>query len=150
MARARMLCNPSVTASSGDMEGFGMVFAEAQAVGTPVVSFAHAAIPEAVNHGKTGLLCPEGAIGPLADSLLQLLGNDVFWSETSRNATLWVQDRFDIAKQTQILEDMYDECVLESQKASICLRVGETTPATPVNLLQFPNIPSRPGSENSS
>lgn len=148
MSRSRILCNPSVTAATGDMEGFGMVFAEAQAVGTPVVSFAHAAIPEAVDHGKTGLLSPEGEIGPLANSLLRLLRNDAFWSETSRNATLWVQDRFDIAKQTQILEDMYDECVSENLKASIDPRMPEVKPSTPGNILQFPYLPSRVGSES--
>jgi glycosyltransferase involved in cell wall biosynthesis len=47
-----------------------MVFAEALALGTPVVSFAHAAIKEAVKHGETGLLVPERAVGPLADSML--------------------------------------------------------------------------------
>jgi glycosyltransferase involved in cell wall biosynthesis len=69
MARARILCNPSIKASSGQMEGFGMVFAEAQAVGTPVVSYSHAAIPEVVSHGQTGLLSAEGDIGALASSI---------------------------------------------------------------------------------
>ena len=30
VSRARVLCNPSLTSSSGEMEGFGMVFAEAR------------------------------------------------------------------------------------------------------------------------
>jgi colanic acid/amylovoran biosynthesis glycosyltransferase len=110
MSRARILCNPSVTAASGDMEGFGMVFAEAQAVGTPVVSFAHAAIPEAVNHGETGLLCPERAIEPLAASIQHLLGDDHFWSATSTRAAAWVRAHFDITKQSQKLEAIYDDC----------------------------------------
>jgi glycosyltransferase involved in cell wall biosynthesis len=38
MQRARVLCNPNVTAANGDTEGLGMVFAEAQATGLPVVS----------------------------------------------------------------------------------------------------------------
>jgi colanic acid/amylovoran biosynthesis glycosyltransferase len=56
MNRARVLSVPSVTVDSGASEGFGMVFAEAQAVGLPVASFATGGIPEAVVQGETGLL----------------------------------------------------------------------------------------------
>jgi colanic acid/amylovoran biosynthesis glycosyltransferase len=105
MSRARILCNPSVTA-----EGFGMVFAEAQAVGTPVVSSMHSAIPEAVSHGQTGLLCPERMPGPLAAAILTFLKDDIFWARTSEQAAAWVRQHFDIAKQTIKLERIYDEC----------------------------------------
>jgi glycosyltransferase involved in cell wall biosynthesis len=111
MSRARILCNPSVTASSGDMEGFGMVFAEAQAVGTPVVSFAHAAIPEAVQHGETGLLCPEKTVQPLADCLLRFLQDDSYWSYASARATARVRQHFDIEMQTHHLESIYNDCL---------------------------------------
>jgi glycosyltransferase involved in cell wall biosynthesis len=111
MLRARILCNPSVAAANGDMEGFGMVFAEAQAVGTPVVSFSHAAIPEAVRHGHTGLLCPEGKVGPLVDSLLKLLDDGALWASMSIRAREWVREHFDISRQTGNLESIYDECV---------------------------------------
>lgn len=118
MSRARILCNPSVTATTGDMEGFGMVFAEAQAMGTPVVSFLHAAIPEAVNHGRTGLLCPEGNISALADSLRTLMKDDALWRSMSERAREWVTERFDISKQTERLELLYDECSARHQRAN--------------------------------
>jgi glycosyltransferase involved in cell wall biosynthesis len=105
MSRARVLCNPSVTA-----EGFGMVFAESQAVGTPVVSCMHSAIPEAVSHGETGLLCPERMPGPLAEALLRFLGDESFWVGASARSITWVRQHFDIAKQTTKLEQLYDEC----------------------------------------
>lgn len=111
MFRARILCNPSITASTGEKEAFGMVFAEAQASGTPVVSYANAAIPEVVNHGQTGLLCPEGDIGALADALRILLENNDQWTSMSARAREWVKMRFDIARQTERLELLYDECV---------------------------------------
>jgi len=111
MARARVLCNPSVTASSGDMEGFGMVFAEAQSMGTPVVSSMHSAIPEAVRHGETGLLCPERTPGSLAEALLRFLEDDVFWERASERSMNWVREKFDIAKQAVKLEELYDECL---------------------------------------
>lgn len=111
MSRARVLCNPSVTAASGDKEGFGMVFAEAQAVGTPVVSFSHAAIPEVVQHGRTGLLCPERKTAALAVCLQALLRNDAFWASMSEQARDWVRERFDISRQTENLESLYDQCI---------------------------------------
>ncbi|MEM9977595.1 MAG: glycosyltransferase, partial [Cyanobacteria bacterium P01_D01_bin.2] len=58
MNQVQVFCGPSIVARSGDAEGFGMVFAEAQAMGLPVVSFATGGIPEAVIHGETGLLSP--------------------------------------------------------------------------------------------
>ena len=93
------------------MEGFGMVFAEAQAVGTPVVSFLHAGIPEAVNHGETGLLCAEGNVAKLAEALVTLLADDALWSKMSERAQQWVRERFDISKQNESLESFYDDCV---------------------------------------
>lgn len=121
MARARVLCNPSITASSGSMEGFGMVFAEAQAVGTPVVSFSHAGIPEAVNHGHTGLLCPEGDIDALSASLRTLVEDDSIWASMSSAARVWVRERFDISKQAEILESLYDDCVDQHRRAGSAL-----------------------------
>jgi glycosyltransferase involved in cell wall biosynthesis len=118
MSCARVLCNPSVTAASGDIEGFGMVFAEAQAVGTPVVSFAHAAIPEAVSHGVTGLLCPERSVEPLAEAILTFLNDDSFWFGASQYAANWVRDHFDIARQTRKLETIYDGCLEQSLRIS--------------------------------
>ena len=125
MSRARVLCNPSATASTGDMEGFGMVFAEAQAVGTPVVSFLHGGIPEAVKHGETGLLCAEGNVAKLAESLVTLLADDVLWNKMSNRAQQWVRERFDISKQNESLETLYDECVGFHRRTNQNLQEGE-------------------------
>lgn len=118
MSRTRILCNPSVTAPTGDMEGFGMVFAEAQAVGTPVVSFAHAAIPEAVSHGHTGLLAREGNTEELSVAMFTLLSDDALWNSMSSNAQRWVRRNFDIARQADRLESLYDECVTRRHRTN--------------------------------
>lgn len=39
MNRAKVFCVPSITVETGASEGFGMVFAEANSMGLPVVSF---------------------------------------------------------------------------------------------------------------
>lgn len=131
MQRARILCNPSATSSSGQREGFGMVFAEAQAVGTPVVSFAHAAIPEAVCHGETGLLCEERNVGGLANALQRLLDDDALWTRMSHRASEWVRERFDIARQSAHLESLYDDCVDDYRRTAASRRNGADWQAEP-------------------
>ena len=49
----------SVTAPSGDREGFGISLAEAAALELPIVSTWHNGIPEQVSDGETGLLVRE-------------------------------------------------------------------------------------------
>jgi colanic acid/amylovoran biosynthesis glycosyltransferase len=111
VSKARLLCNPSVTASTGDSEGFGMVFAEAQAMGTPVVSTFHGGIPEAVLHGMTGLLANERDVVGLAMNIHRLLADDEFWQACSDRAITHVRDNFDLYWQTGKLEAIYDEVI---------------------------------------
>lgn len=65
----------SVTASSGDQEGFGISLAEAAALDLPVVSTLHNGIPEQVIDGKTGFLVREFDYETMADHLVKLLLN---------------------------------------------------------------------------
>jgi glycosyltransferase involved in cell wall biosynthesis len=69
-AQCDIFCLPSV------QEGFGIVFLEAMAAGKPVVSTTAAAIPEVVQHGRTGILVPPGDVRSLAGALFVLLTDD--------------------------------------------------------------------------
>jgi glycosyltransferase involved in cell wall biosynthesis len=97
-----------------------MVFAEAQAMGTPVVSSLSGGIPEAVCDGKTGLLAPERDVTTLATHLHRFLTDDVFWQSCSVRATAWVRQRFDLHKQTHQLENIYEEVVMEARRRDAC------------------------------
>jgi glycosyltransferase involved in cell wall biosynthesis len=66
---ATVLAMPSTNRS----EGFGMVFAEAGAVGTPVIGSTIGGVPYAVRHGETGLLVTPRDTGELAEALGQVL-----------------------------------------------------------------------------
>jgi glycosyltransferase involved in cell wall biosynthesis len=116
MQRAKVLCNPSVTASNGDTEGLGMVFAEAQATGLPVVSTLHGGIPEVVRDGETGLLARERSVEELASHLERMLADGVFWDACSESGKRWIRDQFDIRRCTAGLEEVYDEAVQRSQR----------------------------------
>jgi glycosyltransferase involved in cell wall biosynthesis len=109
MRKARVFCVPSVTAPDGDAEGFGIVFAEAQACGLPVVSFATGGIAEAVAHGETGFLAPEGNWADLADYILLLLQSNETWERFSRAGRKRVEEHFDLRKQTAKLETIYQQ-----------------------------------------
>lgn len=110
---ARLFCVPSVTAKNGDSEGLGMVFAEAQAMGVPVVSFAHGGIPEVVQDGRTGFLAPEYDHAKLADGILRYLVDDDFWQQSRVRGIAWIQKRFDLATQTAELEEIYNNVIAE-------------------------------------
>lgn len=107
MERAKVLCVPSIIARSGDAEGFGIVFIEAQAVGTPVVSFGTGGIPEAVAHGKTGFLAPEHDWQQLAKHILNLFQHESLWKEMSAAGIKRVRTSFDLHRQCALLEELY-------------------------------------------
>jgi colanic acid/amylovoran biosynthesis glycosyltransferase len=65
----------SVTASTGDQEGFGISLAEAAALELPIVSTLHNGIPEQVIDGKTGFLVREFDYESMSERIIQLLNN---------------------------------------------------------------------------
>lgn len=54
------------------LEGFGIAPAEALACGRPVVTTDASALPEVVDHGQNGLLCPRDNIAAFAARVLEL------------------------------------------------------------------------------
>lgn len=61
-----------------DVEGFGIVFLEANACEKPVVGADAGGIPDAILHGETGLLIPPDDPEALAASIIQLLNEPEF------------------------------------------------------------------------
>ena len=111
LSRAKVFCVPSVTAANGDSEGLGMVFAEAQAMGIPVVSTVHGGIPEVVLNRVTGLLIPERDYESLASALSTLLSDEELWQSFHLAALERVEQYFDLATQTALLEKIYNNTV---------------------------------------
>jgi colanic acid/amylovoran biosynthesis glycosyltransferase len=107
MNEASVFCVPSIIARDGDAEGFGMVFAEAQAMGLPVVSFASGGIPEAVAHTETGFLASEKDWGALARYIEVLINRSDIWQRMSEAGRRRIKERFDLRLQTNKLESVY-------------------------------------------
>jgi len=75
MRNSAVFVQHSRTASDGDEEGWGVVFAEASASCLPIVTTNHGPIPEVVLHGKTGFLCNVADIETMAHYMSILAGD---------------------------------------------------------------------------
>jgi len=109
---ARVFCLPSVTAESGDAEGFGLVLLEAQASGVPVVTSARGGAAEGIREGVTGYRFAEGDIEILAAKLISLLKENKILRQMSEQGSRYVAQEFDLTHRARQLEILYDAAVL--------------------------------------
>jgi glycosyltransferase involved in cell wall biosynthesis len=107
MSRASLLCMPSVTTRSGAAEGFGMVCAEAQAMGKPVVAFRSGAIPEIISHGISGFLAEERDWKALAEYISMILQDAELGRRFGRAGRECMLRQFDLEQCTRHLEKVY-------------------------------------------
>jgi glycosyltransferase involved in cell wall biosynthesis len=108
MAESRIFVSPSKTAANGDTEGLPTTILEAASQGLPTVSTVHSGIPEAVLHGQTGLLGAEGDRQALATNIQRLLTDEALRTRLGERARGHVTAHFDLARQTLLLEELYD------------------------------------------
>lgn len=116
--KAALMAVPSITAANGDSEGLPTVIAEANALGVPVVGYDSAGIKEILLHEKTGLMSPERDIGGLAKNLSLLLSDSKLRFEMGVNARRNVEENFNIKKQSEKLELIYDNLIKDCKTAN--------------------------------
>jgi len=93
-----------------DVEGFGIVYIEAQAAGTPVVGSKHGGAPEAI--GDAGIIVDdETDPAEVADAIETLLDAERR-QPYEENACARI-DRFDIPAITEEFAELYDDLLLE-------------------------------------
>ena len=107
--QSHVFLHPSVTGPDGNREGVPNAMLEAMASGLPVVATWHGGIPEAVEHGETGVLVPEHGDKELAEALLWLASDADHYAAMSANAARSVAANWEIHAQTRLLESLYDE-----------------------------------------
>jgi glycosyltransferase involved in cell wall biosynthesis len=105
---ARVFCLPSITASNGNFDSFGMVLLEAQACGVPVVTSALGGM-EGLADGVTGFTFPEKDVRALVRRVCEILGNSELASRMSAAGPEYVRQHFDIMRCTKKIEDLYDD-----------------------------------------
>ena len=109
MRGATLLCGPGVVASTGDAEGLGIIFLEAQAVGLPVIASTSGGIAEGIVDGETGLLHAPGNEEMLAEHLTTLLTDPDRCRHMGEAGRAHVVRTFDLRRQTRALEGLYDD-----------------------------------------
>lgn len=108
MKRSWVFCGPSITDPDGSAEGLPTVFLEAQASGLPVAGFSSGGVPESVIEGKTALLCRQKDHMQLARNLLFFLDSEEKRKQFGEEGRRFVRERFNLSRQAQELEQIYD------------------------------------------
>jgi glycosyltransferase involved in cell wall biosynthesis len=94
-ATADLFIGPSVSATGGDQEGFGLVFVEAMGCGCPVIVTDLPAISDIVSNGVTGLVAPQKDSAALAQAILMLLADPNMREKLGKEGKDYVFPRFD-------------------------------------------------------
>lgn len=106
---SHIFMHPSITPASGDQEGVPNSLLEAMATGLPVVATRHGGIPEAVVHGRSGLLAAERDPESLANHLLHLSKDWDLHRSMSAAAAHDVREAFEQSRSIDKLEGHYEE-----------------------------------------
>ncbi|MDB6149194.1 MAG: hypothetical protein JWQ44_642 [Chthoniobacter sp.] len=110
-SEAHLFVHPSELTAEGDQEGVPNSMLEAMASGLPVAATRHGGIPEAVQHGVSGVLVAERGSQALAKEVLELVREPARFAAMSRAAHEMVRTDFDLAAQARVLEGHYTEAI---------------------------------------
>src|SRR5216110_646538 len=122
---SHLFLHPSEISPNQDQEGVPNSVLEAMATGLPVVATRHGGIPEAIDHGRTGLLVAEEDHVALANAMQLIASSPVLLQEMGARAHVTVRERFEQETQIDHLESFYEEAITMNGAA-------ESINATPV------------------
>ncbi len=94
-AEADIFIGPSIVTDSGDKEGFGLVFAEAAATETLVVTSDFEAMQDIIIDGETGLTVPQKDADAIAEVITKSLANPESVAAIPKKGRQHVVDNFD-------------------------------------------------------
>lgn len=101
------LLAPSVTARDGDEEGIPVSIMEGMALGVPVISTFHSAIPELIQDGVAGFLVPERNIEALSLAICKAIESEDALLGIKQRARQTIEEQFD----TRILNKTFCEII---------------------------------------
>ena len=109
---ADVVVMPSITP-----EPFGRVALEAQAMGRPIVAFAHGGAVESIEHGKTGWLATPGDVHSLAENMRTALTLKPRARNTfAAHARAHINEHFSTDKMCQETLKVYRRMLAKNQK----------------------------------
>lgn len=110
-ASSHLFLHPSETPPDENQEGIPNSILEAMATGLPILATQHGGIPEAVAHGRTGLLVPEEDHVGLARAMREITNSPRALREMGLLAREDVAEHFEQEAQIQSLESYYEEAI---------------------------------------
>ena len=125
-ATSHLFLHPSETELDQNQEGIPNSVLEAMSTGLAVAATRHGGIPEAVQHGRTGLLVKEGDFVSLAESVAAILRSAQTFREMGWLASESVAVNFEQSEQIRQLESFYDEAIAMTS----CRRRGSSIRAS--------------------
>lgn len=106
-AKADLFAMAGVRAEDGAEEGQGVVFAEAQACGLPVVATRTGGISEAILDGESGFLVEERDVDALAERIEWLVAHPESRATMGQAGRRHVEATYDLARLNDELEALY-------------------------------------------
>ncbi|NOZ63405.1 MAG: glycosyltransferase family 4 protein [Caldiserica bacterium] len=95
----------------GDVEGFGLVFLEANACGKPVVGGNSGGARDAVENGKTGFLVNPWREEKIAEALVKLLKDDALRAKMGKEGRKRVEEIYNWANSARVVKRLLQENV---------------------------------------
>jgi phosphatidylinositol alpha-1,6-mannosyltransferase len=97
---------PARRLSNGDVEGFGIVYLEANLFGTPVIGGRSGGVPEAIIDGKTGILVKPESLEEISQAAIKLLTNQPYAERLGMQGMQRVIEEFDWKVQTEKIKEL--------------------------------------------
>ncbi len=110
-ATSHLFIHPSETPPDQNQEGIPNSILEAMSTGLAVLATRHGGIPEAVEHGRGGLLVEERDFEALAGAMKEVARSSVAFGEMGLLASSYVAANFEQTEQIRQLELFYDEAL---------------------------------------
>lgn len=109
----QILANTDIFVYSSLWEGFGLAIVEAMAMAKPVIATKVGAVPEVVEHNKTGILVSPSNPQELGNAILELLKDKKKASYMGVMGRRRVEDKFSSQIMTKNLENLYETLLKE-------------------------------------
>ncbi|WP_319525806.1 glycosyltransferase family 4 protein [uncultured Desulfosarcina sp.] len=105
-------------------EGMPNTVLEAMAMEVPVISTRVAGVPELVEDGKTGVLCPIGDVEALSQAVVALLGNREMLESFASTGRRRIEAHFDFKKRVKALENYYLWAAAQSPREALNIEIS--------------------------
>ncbi len=104
----RVMARADVFVSASEQESFGLVFAEALLLGTPVVACKVGGIPEVVIDGKSGILVEAHDQSSFVKAVLTLLEREDLREQMAQFGRSYVMSKFELDDRVNELFDLFE------------------------------------------